>query len=387
MENSMTTNGEVETIEKFHDSDEAKISKLVNKIEGLESEKIKLTNENKEMMEQMEKLNHEMDHLQKRDEEMRLEMDEWDEDSSFLESIAARSANLETEVTRLQHDLRTSTREVGEAKKEVIQLKKALEEKALVIERLRHEIAELRKEKVKREKKGRELEAKIGILEVRVTEERGKKSRVQEEMKERIDELKKKIEDLEADAAKMSNELKRRKEEKRQCEEKAMGLEFNMLALKDMVDEKTNEAKSGKVKDIGYIDKRLEVPIATVGTVAAIAVVVAVWDKVETKTTVLLYGGGAIVVVWLSSILVGAINSVPLVSESSILVGAINSVPLIMELVGLGYSRWFFYRDILFKIKGKSSFGQALLIRGLRDVGYEEERPCYHRDRRKESKV
>ncbi|KAB2058449.1 hypothetical protein E1A91_A11G243500v1, partial [Gossypium mustelinum] len=40
------------------------------------------------------------------------------------------------------------------------------------------------------------------------------------------------------------------------------------------------------------------------------------WDKVETKTTVLLYGGGAIVVVWLSSILVGAINSVPLVSET-----------------------------------------------------------------------
>nr|KJB24600.1 hypothetical protein B456_004G153300 [Gossypium raimondii] len=40
------------------------------------------------------------------------------------------------------------------------------------------------------------------------------------------------------------------------------------------------------------------------------------WDKVENKTTVLLYGGGAIVAGWLSSILVGAINSVPLVSET-----------------------------------------------------------------------
>ncbi|MBA0818140.1 hypothetical protein Gohar_021833 [Gossypium harknessii] len=36
------------------------------------------------------------------------------------------------------------------------------------------------------------------------------------------------------------------------------------------------------------------------------------WDKVENKTTVILYGGGAIVFVWLSFIFVGAINSVPL---------------------------------------------------------------------------
>jgi len=40
------------------------------------------------------------------------------------------------------------------------------------------------------------------------------------------------------------------------------------------------------------------------------------WDKVENKSTVILYGGGAIVAVWLSSIIVGAINSVPLVSNA-----------------------------------------------------------------------
>ncbi|XVF80167.1 hypothetical protein PTKIN_Ptkin15bG0049400 [Pterospermum kingtungense] len=60
------------------------------------------------------------------------------------------------------------------------------------------------------------------------------------------------------------------------------------------------------------------------------------WDKVENKSTVLLYGGGAIVAVWLSSILVSAINSVPL-------------LPKIMELVGLGYTGWFVYRYLLFK--------------------------------------
>ncbi|GMI85880.1 CURVATURE THYLAKOID 1A [Hibiscus trionum] len=64
------------------------------------------------------------------------------------------------------------------------------------------------------------------------------------------------------------------------------------------------------------------------------------WDKVENKSTVIVYGGGAIVAVWLSSILVGAINSVPL-------------LPKIMELVGLGYTGWFVYRYLLFKSSRK----------------------------------
>ncbi|CAN6710862.1 unnamed protein product [Malus baccata var. baccata] len=61
------------------------------------------------------------------------------------------------------------------------------------------------------------------------------------------------------------------------------------------------------------------------------------WDAVENKSTVLLYGGGAIVAVWLSSIVVGAVNS----------------VPLVLELVGLGYTGWFVYRYLLFKSSRK----------------------------------
>ncbi|KAI9181021.1 hypothetical protein LWI28_010457 [Acer negundo] len=60
------------------------------------------------------------------------------------------------------------------------------------------------------------------------------------------------------------------------------------------------------------------------------------WDGVENKSTVLLYGGGAIVAVWLSSIVVGAVNSIPL-------------LPKILELIGLGYTGWFVYRYLLFK--------------------------------------
>ncbi|KAL8172521.1 hypothetical protein V2J09_024325 [Rumex salicifolius] len=64
------------------------------------------------------------------------------------------------------------------------------------------------------------------------------------------------------------------------------------------------------------------------------------WDAVENKSTVLIYGGGALVTLWLSTVVVGAVNSVPL-------------LPKIMELVGLGYTGWFVYRYLLFKSSRK----------------------------------
>ncbi|KAG0456164.1 hypothetical protein HPP92_023952 [Vanilla planifolia] len=64
------------------------------------------------------------------------------------------------------------------------------------------------------------------------------------------------------------------------------------------------------------------------------------WDSIENKSTVFLYGGGAVVGIWLSSTLIGAINSVPL-------------LPKLLELVGLGYTGWFVYRYLLFKSSRK----------------------------------
>jgi len=64
------------------------------------------------------------------------------------------------------------------------------------------------------------------------------------------------------------------------------------------------------------------------------------WDQTENKTTVAIYAGGALVALWLSSSIVGAINSVPL-------------LPKIMELIGLGYTGWFVYRYLLFKSSRK----------------------------------
>ncbi|KAI8469126.1 MAG: CAAD domains of cyanobacterial aminoacyl-tRNA synthetase-domain-containing protein [Monoraphidium minutum] len=60
------------------------------------------------------------------------------------------------------------------------------------------------------------------------------------------------------------------------------------------------------------------------------------WDKVENKTGVLAYAGGAVALLWLSSTIVSAIDHIPL-------------VPKLMELVGLGYTAWFVYRYLLFQ--------------------------------------
>ena len=44
-----------------------------------------------------------------------------------------------------------------------------------------------------------------------------------------------------------------------------------------------------------------------------IAMTTTQWDAIENKSSVLFYGGGAIIAVWLSSIVVKAVDSVPVV--------------------------------------------------------------------------
>ena len=38
------------------------------------------------------------------------------------------------------------------------------------------------------------------------------------------------------------------------------------------------------------------------------------WDRVENKSSVVIYAGGALVLLWFSSTIVSAVNAVPLVS-------------------------------------------------------------------------
>ncbi|PWZ53446.1 Protein CURVATURE THYLAKOID 1A, chloroplastic [Zea mays] len=61
------------------------------------------------------------------------------------------------------------------------------------------------------------------------------------------------------------------------------------------------------------------------------------WDAMENKSSLALYGAGAILAVWISLVVVRSLDSVPL-------------LPGILELVGLSYSGWFVYRYLLFQV-------------------------------------
>ncbi|KAK9284287.1 hypothetical protein L1049_023457 [Liquidambar formosana] len=60
------------------------------------------------------------------------------------------------------------------------------------------------------------------------------------------------------------------------------------------------------------------------------------FDSEENTYSTLLYGGGALVAVYLASAVVGAIDTIPV-------------FPKLMEVVGLGYTFWFITRYLLFK--------------------------------------
>ncbi len=95
-----------------------------------------------------------------------------------------------------------------------------------------------------------------------------------------------------------------------------------------------------------------------------------------------IYAGGAVFALWLTGTVIGAINNIPLVSsephqqsthtlrarrkygfvvlpplrqcqrdECACVLRDLSQLPKLLELVGLGYSAWFTYRYLLFKVR------------------------------------
>ncbi|KAE8689253.1 putative Phy rapidly regulated 1 [Hibiscus syriacus] len=247
---------EDQTADNFYDTDETKLTQPDTKIKRLESQKLDLSNENNDLKERIMKVTMEFDRLRNKEAEMKLEMDRWDEDKRILESVTARSAILETEVAKLQHDLITSMSEVKEANKELIQLKGELEEK-----------------------RERELERKLGISEVRETEEWSKRVRTEEEIRDKVDGLKGKVMELEAELARTRVELETTRKGQRESEEKATGLQIKLLELTEEVEKKTAEFINDKSREIvgttGSKGKGLSVPSLVAAGTAGVIVVAA----------------------------------------------------------------------------------------------------------------
>merc|ERR1712232_1053940 len=60
------------------------------------------------------------------------------------------------------------------------------------------------------------------------------------------------------------------------------------------------------------------------------------WERLPNKTSVISYGVGCFVLLWLASTIVGAVDNIPL-------------LPKLLELLGLSYFIWFTYRYLIFK--------------------------------------
>lgn len=82
-----------------------------------------------------------------------------------------------------------------------------------------------------------------------------------------------------------------------------------------------------------------------------------------------MYGGAAVVALWLTSAIVGAIDSIPLVciklqmsifhtgiqlrnANSYLFDSFLWQFPKVLEVIGLGYTVWFTSRYLLFKVFG-----------------------------------
>lgn len=314
MADTITINGQVDEqpadVQEFSGADkndrESNVSQIIGKIEDLEREKEELISENDEIKDKMKKLTLELDQLKSDEQQMKekldgmeKEMDHSDEEKKLLESVAARAVELETEVARLQHDLITAMNEGDEASAEVGELKEQLGEKGLKIEELDKEIVSLNKAKAESEKRLRELERNIGVLEMREMEEKSKKLRMEEEMRDRINEkekeisgFKKKVDELESEVNRTGvllqtsmAEKKAMEEALKESEEKARTMDAKILLLQNEVGEAeklVNDLKERKVELINGNTrnicgtKGLDFPTIAAGSTGAVLVAAAV---------------------------------------------------------------------------------------------------------------
>ncbi|RDY00442.1 Peroxisomal and mitochondrial division factor 2, partial [Mucuna pruriens] len=285
------------------------------KIALLQPERDELVSENAARKEEIKKLTAELDRSNEKIKEMQKEVDRSHEADKAVEVIAARAADLETQVVRLQHDLISEMSAAEEARAEAGELSKALGEKESKVEFLESELAGLKKVKGESEVRVRDLERKIGVLETKEIEERNKRIRFEEGMRDKIDEkereikdLRQKVEELEKVAAEKAEleelvkqkvrleealeELVKQKlkleEALRESEEKAASLESIILQLREEAKEAERVIISLNEKAVEAIDRgvngihgeekglKLQWPVVAAGSTGAVVAAAAV---------------------------------------------------------------------------------------------------------------
>ncbi|KFK42969.1 hypothetical protein AALP_AA1G062800 [Arabis alpina] len=296
-------NGEVTG---FFDSDQQNDGGDSNrKMEELELRNQEIVRDNDEINRKIESLKTEIEELRGAETkskrkmiEMEREIDKSDEERKVLEAIAARATELETEVGRLKEELVTAVKEGEEVTEEAKKLRSEILVKGDGIKELEKEVDGLRVVKEENVKRMMELETKFSALEVKELEERNKKVRGEEEMRERIgvkekevDVLREKVKGLEFDLGKGKEELEKMRTEKKsvevllsESEKRVVVLESEIVELGRQIDE--SEKMISGLKNmvdepvVNGIEVKSWSPKKTVsvgsgGAIAAVAVAVA----------------------------------------------------------------------------------------------------------------
>lgn len=299
--------------DSFDTGDKAKVNEMTQKLKSLELERADLVRGSDETKERIRELLDEIERLKSEEasmgeklERMETEIELAEEGKRAMESIVKRAVELETEVSRLQHDLISTMSEGEEANKEIAELKTVVDEKGQRVEVLEIELENLKTGRAESEMKVRDLERKIGVLEVREIEGKSEKLRVERELKEKIGEkekeiteLKDKVESLEVVVRREALELEKLKKEKSgldeslwESEKKAKVMESKLLDLQGQLvraEKVISELKvhamdtiNGTVDGLrGIADEggkglKMQWPLVTVGSTGAVAVVAAV---------------------------------------------------------------------------------------------------------------
>ncbi|XP_061356060.1 peroxisomal and mitochondrial division factor 2-like [Gastrolobium bilobum] len=243
------------------------------KIEALERERDELASENAEKEKEIKKLRKEIEGLRSDGSEKKA-----------AEVIAARAAELETELARLQHDTISDMSAAEEARAEAAELRKALDERESRVEVLEREVKGLKQVNAESEMKVRDLERKIGVLEMKETEERSKRVRVEEEMRENFDEKEREIEEFKHKIEELENVVMGKKIEsekwvieKMNMEEKTRIMELSIVEAEKVIRIMNEKGTNGAVNGVHGEVKGLEVQWPVVaGSAGALAAVVAV---------------------------------------------------------------------------------------------------------------
>ncbi|KAL2247219.1 UNVERIFIED_CONTAM: hypothetical protein Sindi_2574200 [Sesamum indicum] len=242
MEDGTTIEREVSndhTVEIAADEASSKISQLKERITDLENENGTIIRENKEYKQKIEELKSSVRDLSAENVDLKKQVNKVQSENKASQVVVARAANLETEVSRLQHDLAAAMSDLKESSEELSDLKRDL-------------VGMKVREKEKDVKLGA-VEMEKALLVAKVEKLAGGESSLRDELQVKEKEirgLKKNVEELEVVVGSSKNSEKLKNELEKTIEK----MKAEISVLEHSLDEKEKVISGLKSKERVVLD-------------------------------------------------------------------------------------------------------------------------------------